>query len=67
MQTKPGGKCCTLDTKTGHILVSAIEAAPAPATAETAPPAAAGADQPAGRRGGGRGGPGLLDLIVVGR
>ncbi len=69
VQTKPGGKCSTLDTKTGHILVSAIEAAPAPATAEAAPAAAAGADQPAGRRGGrGRfGGPGLLDLIVVGK
>jgi DNA-binding beta-propeller fold protein YncE len=65
VQTKPGGKCSTLDTKTGHILVSAIEAAPAPATAEAAPPAA-GTNQPAGRRGG-RGGPGLLDLIVVGR
>ena len=66
VQTKPGGKCSTLDTKTGHILVSAIEAAPAPATAGAAPPAAAATNQPAGRRGG-RGGPGLLDLMVIGR
>ena len=71
VQTKSGGKCSTLDTKTGHILVSAIEAAPAPATAEAAPPAAPATNQPAGRRGGGGGrgggGPGLLDLIVIGR
>lgn len=70
VQTKSGGKCSTLDTKTGHILVSAIEAVPAPATAEAAPPAAAVTNQPAGRRGGGGGrggGPGLLDLIVIGQ
>src|ERR1039457_187204 len=70
VQTKPGGKCSTLDTKTGHILVSAIEAAPAPATAEAAPPAAASpaTNAPAGgQRRGGRGGPGILDLIVVGK
>jgi DNA-binding beta-propeller fold protein YncE len=70
VQTKPGGKCSTLDTKTGHILVSAIEAAPTPAVAEAAPTAASPTtNAPAGgqRRGGGRGGPGLLDLIVVGK
>jgi DNA-binding beta-propeller fold protein YncE len=57
VQTKPGAKCCTLDTKTGHILLTAIEAAPAAGDAAANPAA--------GRRG--RGGPGLLDLIVVGR
>jgi len=76
LTTKPGAKCCTLDTKTGHILLNAIEAAPAAATADAAAPATPPpADQPGadarGRRGGrgfgGRGGPGLLDLIVVGR
>jgi hypothetical protein len=74
VQTKSGAKCCTLDTKTDHIIVTAIEAAPAPAgeTAATPPatPPAGGADQPGERRGrgrGGRGGPGLLDVIVVGR
>ena len=67
VQTKAGGKCCTLDTKTDHIIVSAIEAAPALAAADAATPPAAGADQAGGRRGGGRGGPGLLDVIVIGR
>ena len=71
VQTKPGGKCSTLDTKTGHILVSAIEAPPTPAVAEGAPTAAASpaTNAPADgqRRGRGRGGPGLLDLIVVGK
>ena len=70
VQTKQGGKCSTLDTKTGHIIVSAIEAAPpaAGAAAPATPPA--GADQPGGRRGGrgGRGGgPGILDVIFVGK
>ena len=55
VQTKSGAKCCTLDTKTDHIIVTAIESA------------AGSADQGGGRRGGGRGGPGLLDLIVIGR
>src|SRR5450432_82563 len=74
VQTKPGGKCSTLDTKTGHILVSAIEALPAPAAGDAATPAPTPAASPATnapaggqRRGGGRGGPGLLDLIVVGK
>jgi DNA-binding beta-propeller fold protein YncE len=74
VQTKSGAKCCTLDTKTGHILVTAIEAAPAAAPADGAAPATPPAADPAaggrggrGGRGGGRGGPGLLDLIVVGR
>jgi DNA-binding beta-propeller fold protein YncE len=74
VQTKPGGKCCTLDTKTDHILVSAIEAAPAPvvgdaATPATTPAASTATNAPAGgqRRGGGRGGPGLLDLMVIGK
>ena len=72
VQTKSGAKCCTLDTKTDHILVTAIEAAPAPApVADPAAPATPPAEAPqpqGGRRGGrGRGGPGLLDLIVIGR
>ena len=70
VQTKQGGKCSTLDTKTGHILVAAIEALPTPPPAEGASAAASPAtNAPAGgqRRGGGRGGPGILDLIVVGK
>ena len=63
VQTKSGGKCSTLDTKTGHILVSAIEAAP-PAAGTPSPATNAPAG---GQRRFGRGGPGLLDLIVVGR
>jgi DNA-binding beta-propeller fold protein YncE len=67
VQTKAGAKCCTLDTKTDHILVTAIEAAPTSADATTATNNA-GAAQDGGRRGGrGRGGPGLLDLLVIGK
>jgi DNA-binding beta-propeller fold protein YncE len=72
VQTKPRAKTCTLDTKNDHIIVITTEAAPAPAaataaTAPTTPPATT--DQPVeGRRGGrGRGGPGFLDILVVGR
>jgi DNA-binding beta-propeller fold protein YncE len=73
VQTKPRAKCCTLDTKTGHIILTAIEAVP-PAAGAAAPPATppAGGDQAAGERRGGRGGrgggggPGYLDIIVVG-
>jgi DNA-binding beta-propeller fold protein YncE len=73
LQTKSGAKCCTLDTKTDHILVTAIEPLPATATAATGNPgtpdsAAATPPPGGGRRGrGGRGGPGILDLIVIGR
>jgi DNA-binding beta-propeller fold protein YncE len=75
VQTKPGAKCCSLDTKTGHIILTAIEAAPAAAAEGAATPATppaggerAGGDRRSGRGGrGGRGGPGLLDVIVVGR
>jgi DNA-binding beta-propeller fold protein YncE len=74
VQTKSGAKCCTLDTKTGHIILTAIESAPAARGADAAAPAtpppadAAGRGGRGGRGGGGgRGGPGLLDLIVVGR
>lgn len=69
VQTKSGGKCRTLDTKTGHILVSAIEALPTPPLAEGASAASPATNTSAGgqRRGGGRGGPGILDLIVVGK
>jgi DNA-binding beta-propeller fold protein YncE len=73
VQTKPGGKCSNLDTKTGHILVSAIEPLPAPAAGDAANPATTPAASPAtnapagGQRRGGRGGPGILDLIVIGK
>lgn len=60
VQTKQGAKTCTFDAKTGHVVLIATEAAPAtagqPAPAENEP-----------RKGRGRGGPALLDLIVVGK
>jgi DNA-binding beta-propeller fold protein YncE len=63
VQTKPRAKTCTLDTRNNQIVLITIE--PAPATpAATTPPA--GGDPAGGRKGGG-GGPGLLDILVVGR
>jgi DNA-binding beta-propeller fold protein YncE len=62
VQTKPRAKTCTLDTKNNQIVLIAVE--PAPAAAGTTPETPAG-DQ-AGRRQRG-GGPGLLDILVVGR
>jgi DNA-binding beta-propeller fold protein YncE len=75
VETKQGGKTCSLDTKMNQIIVIATERAPAPAagaeaaaTPPTTPPV--GGDQPDGaRRGGrgGRGGPGFLDILAIGR
>jgi DNA-binding beta-propeller fold protein YncE len=61
VSTKAGAKTCSLDTKNNRIILIATEAAPAPAT----PPA--NSDQSGARRRGGRGGPGFLDVLVVGR
>src|SRR5262249_49397817 len=61
VQTKPGAKTCTLDTKNNHIILIATERAPA--AEDSAPPVAA-AGQPGGGR---RGGPNLLDIVVVGQ
>jgi len=71
VQTKPRAKTCTLDSKNNHIVLIAIEPVPAAATAagsetNNATPPASG-EQPGGRRRGGRGGPGFLDILVVGR
>ena len=70
--TKARAKTCTLDTKNNHIIVIATE--PLPGTNATPAVATAPAtNQPAGearRGGGGRnrgGGPGYLDILVVGR
>ena len=78
VKTKPGARTSTLDTKNNNIILITIEPVPstnaAPATVATAAPAATpatGTNQPAGARRGGRGGgfggPGLLDILVVGR
>jgi DNA-binding beta-propeller fold protein YncE len=68
VQTKTGAKTCTLDTKNNHIVLIATEPVPAPGAAQAPATPPANADQPAnGRRRGGRNGPGLLDIIVVGQ
>ncbi|MGA2176311.1 MAG: hypothetical protein ABSH38_15145 [Verrucomicrobiota bacterium] len=71
VQTKQGAKTCTLDTKKNQIILIATERAPAPAASAggTAPATntPANAERPAGERRGGRGGPGFLDILVVGR
>jgi DNA-binding beta-propeller fold protein YncE len=71
VETKSRAKTCTLDTKNNHIVLITIEPVPAPAAAAgsvtnnaTAP---ASGEQSGGRRRGGRGGPGFLDILVVGR
>lgn len=76
VQTRPGAKTCTLDTKTNQIVLIAVDRAPASAPVPEAPSPAAqpkaasssAPDQPGGgRRGGGSGGSGLLHILVVGR
>ena len=65
VQTKPRAKTCTLDSKNNHIILITIEAAPASAEQAAAPPAEKAGE---GKKKGGRNaGPGLLDIIVVGR
>jgi outer membrane protein assembly factor BamB len=70
VQTKSGGKTCSLDAKTDHVIVITREAAPAAAGTASAStpnaPPATGADAARGRRGGG-GGPQLLDVMFIGR
>jgi DNA-binding beta-propeller fold protein YncE len=67
VQTKPGAKTCTLDTKNNQIVLITLErpaTPPAGADAATTPAPPAGGGE---RRGGGRGGPANLDILVVGR
>jgi hypothetical protein len=61
VQTKARAKTCTLDTKNNQIILITTEPAPASASATTPQ------GQPGGRNRGGRGGPGMPDIIVVGR
>jgi hypothetical protein len=61
VQTKPGCKTCSLDTKNNRIVLICTErlpGAPVPAPATNAPP---------GQRRGGQRGPGNLDVLWVGR
>ena len=81
VQTKAGGKTCTLDTKTDRIIVIAREAvpavpagaaAPAPQAPVPVPDVSATSGPPGGARGAGRGragggGPQLLDVMFIGR
>ena len=75
VQTKAGGKTCTLDAKTDHVIVITGEAAPAASeTPSASPPTApkeAAAPGPqgvgAGRGRQGRGGPQILDVMFIGR
>ncbi|HXA80249.1 MAG TPA: hypothetical protein VNV14_03180, partial [Opitutaceae bacterium] len=74
VKTKQGAKTCSLDTKNNQIILITVERPPTPPAAEgmaapAAQPGAAnapgGGGQPGGRRPGG--GPGMLDIIVVGK
>lgn len=79
VETKPRARTCTLDTKNDQIILITVEPAPAPASTTEATNAAAGSQTAATGAGGeqtgerkkgkkgGRGGPGLLDIVVVGR
>jgi len=76
VETKPGAKTCTLDTKKNRIVLITTERAPTPpdsagtpSTAATTPPP--GPDQGSGGKKGGKkggnSGPAFLDILVVGR
>jgi len=73
VQTKSGGKTCTLDANSDHVIVITREAAPAAlGTASASVPAAPAAPGPqgvgAGRgRQGGGGGSQVLDVMFIGR
>lgn len=60
--TKPRAKTCTLDTKNNRIILITVERPSLIATTDTNAPAA-----PAGKRRGGYNGPGMLDIIAVGK
>jgi DNA-binding beta-propeller fold protein YncE len=63
--TKPRAKTCTLDTKNNQIILITVERPATVVTTDTN--AVAGAAAPAGKRRGGYNGPGLLDIIAVGK
>ncbi len=71
VQTKAGCKTSSLDTKNNRIVLICTERLPQAASATNAPPptTAMATNAPAGQRrgGGGRGGPGNLDVLWVGR
>jgi DNA-binding beta-propeller fold protein YncE len=66
VKTKPGCKTSSLDTKNNQIVLICTERLPQPATG-MATPAPATNTPTGGERRGGRGGPGNLDVLWVGR
>jgi DNA-binding beta-propeller fold protein YncE len=69
VQTKSRAKTCTLDAKNNQIVLITTEPAPASASTASATNAPEGASQSGGKKGGkkgGGGGPGFLDILVVG-
>jgi hypothetical protein len=68
VQTKPRAKTCTLDTRNNHIILITTEPASASVAGTTTSPPVGGEQPGGGKKGGTRGGgPGLLDILVVGR
>ena len=67
VQTKAGCKTSALDTKNNQIVLICTERMPQMATATNVPAVAVTTNAPAGQRRGGRGGPGNLDVLWVGR
>ncbi len=69
VQTKTGCKTCSLDTRNNRIIVICTERAPQAAAATNAPAATTATNAAVGQRrgGGGRGGPGTLNVLWVGR
>ncbi len=66
IQTKAGGKTCTVDEKTDHVIVITREAVPGSTPPPAPPVAAPGAE--GGKKGGkGPTGPQLLDVLFIGR
>src|SRR5215467_2306047 len=67
VQTKSRAKTCTLDTKNDRIITITIEPAPASATDAATPPPATEKSSEGKKKGGRNSGPGMLDIVVVGR
>jgi DNA-binding beta-propeller fold protein YncE len=65
VQTKAGCKTSSLDTKNNRIVLVCTERLPQPVAAPPTP--ATDTNAPGGERRGGRGGPGNLDVLFVGR
>ncbi len=67
VQTKSGCRTSSLDARNNQIIVICTERAPQPAAAPATNAPAPDANPPGGGRRGGRGGPGNLDVLWVGR